>query len=193
MKPIALVSLILTLLLSSCRQERYIYAVSKLNTPALQKKGDTRLNTSFSFGKARGMGDSSVNLGFDVQCAYAITNHFAVMASYYSRNESDVMDGRFGNASRFTSSYIKYRRHLWELGAGYFATLQKGVVFNIYAGAAFGKLAINDEGFDSVRYTRDYLANTGKYFIQPGITFFNRNQGSFNANLRFMSLRSQAY
>ncbi|HEX8316736.1 MAG TPA: hypothetical protein VF609_17190, partial [Flavisolibacter sp.] len=177
-------------LLSSCTQRRYIYAAAKNNTPSLQKKGDSRLNASFSFGKARGTGDSSVNYGYDIQGAYALTNHFALMASYYSRRESDVMDEGYRRAVLITSSFVNYRRHLLEAGAGYFDSIDKNAVFNVYAGAAFGKLSLDDVGLmDSIRYARFFNANVRKYFIQPGVSFFNRSQGSFNLNLRLSLLQ----
>ncbi len=110
--------------LSSCRAYRYVYAASKINNPLLQKKSDARINGSFSFGNAHGSGDSSTNKGYDIQAAYALTNHFGLLASRYERKESDGFK-RFRvlrNATSFDTSLAQYRRHFTEAGAGYFTS-----------------------------------------------------------------------
>jgi hypothetical protein len=181
-------------LLLSCRQQRYVYAASKINTPALEKKGDSRLNASFSFGNAKGTGtgDSSSNLGFDVQGAYAVSNHFALMGSFYLRREADLLNAGFYQDIDFDESYIRYRRHLLEGGIGYFTKVGKQTTFSVYGGAAFGKLSWNDKGFiDSNIYSRFFRANVSKFFLQPGLTAFNRKNGSFDLSFRVTLLHAK--
>lgn len=183
---------VLFILLTSCRQRRYLYASSKINTPALQKKGDSRLNASYSFGSAKGFGDSSKNRGYDIQGAIALTDHFALMGSYSARKEADRLDLGSYFGIDFTESYVRYRRNMAEAGIGYFTQVHRNTNVSIYGGVAFGGMHIDDTGLiDSVAYSRFFHTDVRRYFLQPGITFFNRKKGSFDLSVRITYLQNQ--
>lgn len=190
--PVFLLVLCTTLLLGACRQQRYVYAASKINTPLLAQKGDSRLNGSFSFGNAKGVGDSSRNLGFDLQSAYAIGKNLGIMATYYSRNESDKFDSLDYFPVRghpFGRSHIRYRRSAVEAGVGYFTKNSKNEVFSIYGGFALGRLRITDDGLrDSLRYARTLSGNTLKLFLQPAYSYVGLSEVHFDLSLRISFL-----
>lgn len=181
---------IVALFTVSCSQQRYLYSPTKPNTPVLQKRGDSRLNTSFSFGNARGFGDSSKNLGADVQAALAVTNHIAIIGSYYSRTEADAMRENYRRAVSFTSSFVNYRRRYWEAGIGYFTALSGEALFQVFAGGTFGQLTINDVGFmDSLSYSRFHNTRINKLFVQPGFSFIDRGGAGCNLTLKLNLLQ----
>ena len=104
--------------------------------------------------------------------AYAVSNHFAITASYHRRRERNFyLPYRTGP---FDSSYIKYTRNLWEAGAGYFTTLNPAgtITANLYAGLGNGKYMIADTGrIASVKYERYYNTSVSKIYLQPSLNF----------------------
>lgn len=178
---------------SGCYQQRYGYAAAKPNTPSLQKRGDARLNASFSMGNARGAPeDNSKNLGFDVQGAYAVSRHVGVMASVYGRRERDVFgNGAFPRNNPFGFSVVDYKRRMAEAGIGYFGRPDTSTVFSIYGGTGAGRVSFDDLGrFDTVRaYTRRFAVNLRRYFLQPGFTYISRNRFSVDLSVRISWLK----
>lgn len=172
-----------------------MYAASKINTPMLAQRGDSRLNASFSFGNAKGTGDSSRNLGFDLQSAYAIGKNLGVMASYYNRNESDKFDSLDlfpVSGHPFGRSHIRYNRNASGVAIGYFAQNNRKEIFSVYGGFGFGRLRITDDGLrDSLRYARSLSANTLKLFLQPAYTFTGLKEIYFDLSLRISLLDYQ--
>jgi hypothetical protein len=133
---------IVILILNSCAPA---YVPNVLNAPMLTNKNEVQV--------AIHAGTS----GFDPQAAYAITNHFGVMAN------ASFMDA----TSDSTNSYHKHG--FAEFGAGYFTSFAKRFKFETFGGAGFGKLsALYDNGLWTSRSQVDIT----RYFIQPtlGIT-----------------------
>jgi hypothetical protein len=168
-----LISCAIVFALASCRQYRFIHSASKINSPMLHEKGDSRINGSFSFGDAHSQqSDSAKNLGYDVQAAYAFTDHFAVMASAYARKEADVFDSTTKWVP-FSFSYVNYNRTFYELGFGYYDRISDEFTFSVYGGMARGNLKILDNGrTKTAPYQREFSAQAWKYFVQPGFTFW---------------------
>jgi len=180
--------IILLVGLTSCRQYRYVYAGSKINTPMLKEKNESRINGSYSSGESKGVADSSHNRAIDFQAAYALSNHFALTAAYVSRNESDQFSEDFNTNSRslFSSSFIRYRRQFTEIGAGYFFQHRRNTVLSLYGGAGFGRLRFDDSGLrDSLLYSRQFSAQMMKVFIQPGVSFLKEKGISIDLSMRF--------
>lgn len=187
----ALTLLLLLVLLSGCRQQRYIYSAAKINSPVLQKKKDSHLNGSYSFGNARGFGDSSRNRGYDIQAAYAFSNRWAVMASVYKRKESDKI-GHYSDFLKivpFRLSFVRYQRQFWEVGGGYYKPWERDAVFSLYGGLGIGNFLIEDTGLlDSTSYSRRFSAKLMKYFVQPGISCLDYKGFNLNFSLRLSLL-----
>lgn len=149
----------------SCYTPRYVYSPSAHNVPVLTKKGDSKLSANYSsnlsFGRMPGNGLKN-NYGYDLQGAYAITENIAIQSSYYSRHEKN--EGSFSNNR--DSSIIRYDRHLYEFGVGYFRHLDTGhLIFQVFGGVGFGKFMFTDNGRNpgGVSYSNFHIADIQKY------------------------------
>ncbi|MEO6405917.1 MAG: hypothetical protein ABIY51_04755 [Ferruginibacter sp.] len=169
---------------SSCNSPRYIYAASPPNNPNFSEKGQSKLAAYYS----SVLGHSSTEklaAGLDLHGAFAISDHWAVISSYYQRTEKDVFTEVDFN-DPFKNSVVKYKRNSVELGAGYYTAVNAGksIFINLYAGAATGKLAIDDNGTDqnNMNYTRYYSNHASKFFFQSAVNFIP----SPNFNLSFI-------
>ncbi|WP_462261405.1 hypothetical protein [Ferruginibacter sp.] len=177
--------------LSSCYTPRYMYSPSAHNVPVLTKKGDSKLAVNYSVNPVDNSVKDSIPVkakarGYDLQAAYAITNHWAVQLNYFHRTERNAGDFDAGNRD---SVVINYKRNLTEIGLGYFHALNenKRSFVQIFAGAGFGKFSFTDNGRDQNRIYRSHYhhVNVTKLFIQPALTV--RGKRNFAASL---SLRS---
>ena len=162
--------------LFSCYTPRYVYSPSAHNVPVLVKKGDSKLAFNYSINLADNTVKDNVSTrgkarGYDLQTAYAFTNHWAVQLNYFNRKERNA--GDFDNNLK-DSVVINYKRNLTEIGAGYFHALNdnKQAIVQIFAGIGFGKFSFTDNGRDrnSVYRNRFHAANITKLFIQPAFT-----------------------
>lgn len=155
-------------LLGSCMSSRYVYAPAPANVAYFREEGNVKINGFYS-----SSGNNDINNrsnGLDVQAAYALTNHWAVTAAYFFRDESD----RQLRYSIFDSSRIRYRRNLAGIGTGYFIALnpKKTITFNIYGGADIGQFSIDDRGIkDSSAYKRYHKSRITKWYLQPSFNF----------------------
>lgn len=160
------------LLFTSCAS-RYMYSPSAHNVPVFTQQGDSKIAAAYSVNG--GNEDNSGN-GLEVQGAYAITKHVAVQAGYSTRNEKTV-DSNF-SSSYFNFSTVKYKRQMFEVGAGYYRSIHKRdkIFFSAYGGVGFGKFSFKDTGRDNnqLLYSRSHNANVTKYYLQGGVTFINR-------------------
>lgn len=161
--------LVLTIFIfSSCTTYRYIYAPATPNIPYFTEKGDSKVGAYY----AGAGGDGNVNSradGYDIQGAYAITNHWMITTSYFNRNERDK---EYSN--QINDLNIFYKRNIIEVGGGYFAVLneKKTITINLLAGAGSGKFTINEKGTaPGSIYNRFYDVNVFKYYLQPSINF----------------------
>lgn len=158
---------------SSCSSNRYIYSASPPNNPYFQKKGESKLAAYYSSSDNNTLKNEFAR-GWDLQGAYAIGDHWALTASYFNRRERDVYNYyRYSNP--FDSSIVKYKRNLFEIGSGYFISVnpKKTITINLYGGAAFGKFSFDDNGLDGIRanYSRNHSSNITKWFLQPSVNF----------------------
>jgi hypothetical protein len=125
------------LLLSSCGS--VYYAPNTQNVTLFQEKGDAKLSVGISTGE-------DVQKAFELQSAYAITDHVGIMANFY-RVKQDAGGGT-----------------LIELGGGYFQPLADKLVFETYGGISYAQVFNNrDETTQLTDFTR--------YFVQPAIGF----------------------
>ena len=162
--------------LYSCYTPRYVYSPSAINVPVFTKKGDSKLAANYSFNLAGNTVNDSVPIkakahGYDLQAAWAFTNHWAMQANYSNRTERNTGDF---NAGLRDSVVINYKRNLTEIGVGYFHALNenKQAIVQIFAGVGFGKSNFTDKGrdYNSGYRTRYHTMNITKLFIQPAFT-----------------------
>jgi len=174
MKTKNLISLFaVSIVLVSCRTPRFIYSPAPPNNPYFHEKGESKLAAYYSTTASENDLQDEYSDGLDLQAAYAVSDHWALTADYFKRNEKDVYFDY--NQSFFDSSIIRYERHLTNFGAGYFmpVTKDKKIMFNVFAGLGFGKFSFTDNGFDNnVGYSRYYNSDMSKWYIQPSINFF---------------------
>ena len=172
-------------LLFSCYTPRYVYSPAAHNVPVLIKKGDSKLAFNYSFNAANNYVKDSVPVvakarGYDLQAAYAFTNHWAAQLNYFHRTERNAGDFDAGNRD---SVVINYRRKLTEFGAGYFHALNNNrqAVFQIFAGIGLGTFSFTDDGrdFNAGYRSRYHNMRIVKLYIQPA--FMLRSKNNFAA------------
>jgi len=160
----------------SCRTPRFIYSPAPPNNPYFREKGESKLAAYYSTGTDANELTSEYNNGLDLQAAYAVSDHFALTADYFKRNEKDGIYEY--DRTYFDTSVVRYNRHLTNFGLGYYApiTSDKKMTINIFGGLGFGKYSFTDNGFNNgVGYHRDYSSGMSKWYIQPSINFFVGN------------------
>ena len=175
--------LFISISVSSCYSPRYVYSPPTQNIPLLDKKNDVELSAFYggaiNFFKEKG----NYNRGFDIQSAWAITNHFAVMI-----NENARWEKNGGNDSFFPvdSSFLSYKRNFTEFGAGYFSSRGENIKmqFQAFGGAAFGSSKIFDDFITNNTHENKYhYSNVTELFIQPALiySFFKNFSVAFSS------------
>jgi hypothetical protein len=144
----------LSLLFSSCTQPRYVYSPPVRNLHYFEKAGQSKLAAHWATGPSRNDGgtSSAFNNGFDLQGSYAISDHWAIMVSYYNRKEHDNINTVYSSSANLYSE-IEYKRNGTELGASFFTPLSKGRenFFHIDGGIGFANNRLEDiRTFDSL-------------------------------------------
>lgn len=163
-----LFSILTIFIFSSCTTYRYIYAPATPNIPYFTEKGDSKAAAYY----AGASGDGNVTNradGLDIHGAYAITNHWMITTSFFTRSERDQ---EYSNQTSDLNIY--YKRNIIEVGGGYFAALneKKSITINLLVSAGSGKFKINEKGLDpGSTYNRFYDVNVFKYYLQPSINF----------------------
>ncbi|CAN5865875.1 hypothetical protein BH11BAC4_BH11BAC4_21100 [soil metagenome] len=186
-------TVITLLVLASCSTPRFAYSPNAHNVPVFTQKNDSKLAVNYSTNadtrRSEDKYSRNKSNGFDVQGAYAITDHIAVQGSYFSRNEKSSSN----NQDYFDSSVIKYKRDLFEFGAGYFTPIDKKgkVHFQFYGGVGFGKFTINENGRDNnlLFYNRYHNSNLTKFYVEPAITFKSTETFAASLSTRFSIIK----
>lgn len=173
---------LLCIVIYSCNSPRYIYSPSPPNNPYFTKKGDSKIAAYYSGGSSRSTYGDGKNRGFDLQGAYSIDDHWAILADYFNRNEKDIYDSYRTNF--FDSSIVDYKRHITSIGGGYYTAIDKNqtAFFNIFGGIGMGKFSVTDNGLDKngVQYSRFHNSSITKWYIQPSFNFMP--SPNFNAS-----------
>ncbi len=173
------------LLLSSCTNPRLIYAPDAYNVPVLREKGNSKLAAYYSsnYGGSR-LGTKSNSNGTDLQGAYAFTSHLALQANYFYRGEAT---GSVTPDIDVDSSIVKYKRNLFEFGAGYYTAFTESHTawFQVFAGAGFGEMNFTDRSIDTIQvYNNYYKADVSKIFVQPAFMYTSRSGVALSLVLR---------
>lgn len=130
--------------LTSCST---LYRPNTVNVPLFKEKNEFLVNAGAS------------SNGANLQAAYAVTEHFAVMAN-----------GSFYNANITTPTGIsRIENNFGEIGLGYFSNLGQDIIGEIYSGFGMGK-AYNQNNF-WIELNSFNRVDFNKIFIQPSIGF----------------------
>lgn len=176
-----LLVIITTTTLYSCSTYRYVYSASPANNPYFTKKSESKLTGYYSSSNNNQLTKEFAR-GVDLQAAYAIGNHWALTTGYFNRREKDVYNYSSYN-SPFDSAIVKYKRNLFDIGGGYFISLnsKKTVTFNLYGGMAFGKFSFIDNGqSNATDYSRFHDSRITKWYFQPSVNFMPGNYFRFS-------------
>jgi hypothetical protein len=142
-----------------------LYKPNSVYSPLLKAKGEA--NVSASVGMS---GNGLVN----VQAAYAVSNHAAIMVDgmYHNRESSD------------NSSVEKLNIFSGEVGAGYFTMLgaNKNKLFQCYGGAGYGTSSDKIETTD--QSNPEASARYFNVFVQPGVALITRDNLELAVDLR---------
>jgi hypothetical protein len=159
--------------LISCKPPRYIYSPAPANNPYFRERGESKIAAYYSTSGSDNEQEKEYDNGLDLQAAYALSDHWALTADYYKRNEKQVevdADEPF-----FQSATIRYNRKTTSFGTGYFTPLdkKKSIMFNVFTGIGFGQFSFDDYGLDyGTGYRRYYKNDVTKWYIQPSFNFF---------------------
>jgi hypothetical protein len=177
--------LIITGSFTSCNTYRYIYSASPPNNPCFKEKGESKVTAYYSSAGNNRLTKEYAH-GVDLQGAYAMSNHWAITAGFFNRREKDKYSGSY---NLFDSSVVRYKRNLYDIGGGYFTSIdkKKTLTANLYAGFAGGKFSFEDNGKDDshVDYARYHESAIGKWFFQPSINFMPVNYVRFSFAAKF--------
>ncbi|MGZ5242964.1 MAG: hypothetical protein ACXWEY_12250 [Bacteroidia bacterium] len=153
-QPIIIVFLLF--FLSSC--SHYFYIPNSHNVPLFQQKGEVRASTAFI----------TDNDAKEAQIAYAITDKIGIMANGFYVPFAEDYIGNDGSG------------YLIEGGAGYFAKLNRRLVFEAYGGYGAGNV-------QNVYYQSNigFWANSEPYYA--GRSIMNINRGFLQPSIGFTS------
>lgn len=149
----------------------YYYGPNSCNVPLLEKKDDVRI--------AAAIASADETTGFELQTAYAFSNHFGGMFNFYwTRGEDQYNPSGSETYEKGTGVYA-------EFGGGYFTPLHKSRnwIFETYAGGGTGAVS------NTYIPTETSKVSATKIFIQPSIGYAN-DAGTFHAAVasRFSSV-----
>lgn len=128
---------------TSCKPTAYV--PDKLNVPMMVKAND--------FTGDLGIGISGLN----IQAAYSPANNFGLMANFNTEFVFSKEENK------------KYRKETFgEVGAGYYHTIGKHFMYDVYGGGGFGQSLIV---LDSSNRSDETFVNFYRIFAQPSIGF----------------------
>ena len=144
---------VIIILNTSC--VHYYYAPSSNNVPLFKEKGEARIQAQYT--STAGQGDDAAD-GFEIQTAYAVSNHTALQLNFFHAAENDQ---DYGSGS---GNYI-------EAACGYFNPFGKNKwVFETYAGLGTG--SVTNIFKNTINYTTEQAkTSVTKFFVQPSVGF----------------------
>ncbi len=157
--------------LCACYTPRYVYSPPTQNIPSVHKKNDLEFSAFYAGSVNTFKSKDNYNQGFDIQSAWAESNHFAIILSESARWERNS-----GNDSYFANdtSRLSYQQNYVEIGGGYFSSPKANpkMQVQIFGGAAFGSSKISDNyisnNITANKYHNSYVT---KIFIQPALLY----------------------
>ncbi len=151
-----IIFIITALLLSGCKLP--LYMPTSINTPMFTEKG--QFNASASFGS-----------GSNLQIAGSVTNNLALIGNFDYNEVS--LESTFNNLT--TKSIAT--QYMYEMGGGYFYTLNQDLMFEIFGLFGRGYADIDSKSTDIFRYA----LQTDIGFSRPNINLtFSLRMGYLN-------------
>lgn len=163
------------LLQQSCYVPHYMYAPAALQTPGFTGKNQSEVNASLS------------QYGYDLRGGYAVSNHLAVLGSWYWRHERQYDNQYYPTAllppSPLRIDSIRYKRDQLTFGISYFTPLnlidKKHFFFTMTGGYGAGHFGMNEiarikhRNYDTTEqvYSYQYHAGIKDIFFQPSFMF----------------------
>lgn len=124
-----------------------LYRPNTINVPLFKEKNELSINAGTS------------RNGADIQAAYSVSNHFAVMAngSFYNINSTNG------------TNILREENNFSEISAGYYTHIGENIIGEIYPGFGMGR-AYNQNNY---RIEQFYFKRVDyhKIFLQPSIGF----------------------
>ena len=185
-------SLAIVVLFGSCYAPHYMYNPTAHNVPVLIKKGDSKVAAYYSSNLSGDLftenpANATINSsqGLDVQGAVAVTDHVAIQANYFYRSEKNS-----GYEDNPGNTLIKYKRHLAEIGVGYFISMHRHdkVLFQVFGGAGMGNFSFIDHSKDpnnNTFFTRNHETDVTKLYLQPAFIFNIKENFALSVSSRF--------
>jgi hypothetical protein len=162
-----------------------MYSTVGQNVPMFKEKDELTINAAYAVVYGEDYTDGN---GLGIQAAYAISNKWAAMASYYNLNNLENPEEDEWNSH---GSYF-------ELGGGYYGAISKKFRYEVFGGLGYGSIS-NKVAMDNVDVS--FL----KPFIQPSAGFVTRyfdfiftprvsfiTFTSYSCNIRDKNLEMQA-
>jgi hypothetical protein len=151
-----------------------MYGTVGQNVPMFNEKGELKMNAAY----AEVYGDDYTDgKGLGLQAAYAISDKWAGMASYYNFKNLESPD------QDEWSSHGGY----FEMGGGYYGAISKKFRYEVFGGFGYGNIT-NDMAMDHVDVS--FL----KPFIQPSAGFVTRYfDFIFTPRISFISYTSHSF
>jgi hypothetical protein len=150
-----------------------MYAPAAPQAPMLSSKGETNITAMYSVGgTGHSDDDKGYNEGYDLQGAYAVSDHVALTASFSHRSERDSY--KAGTLYTNTPADVWYIRNATELGMGYFAPSgsRNKSFFDLYGGYGFGKFRLHESDQKTGGNVDLYhTTSIAKFYLQPGFHF----------------------
>lgn len=182
MKTIVFLNLVFSIVATFCLSGCYsiYYAPNAQNVPMFIEKKEARISVAYCV-TDDGTGYNSAQ-GVEIQSAYAVGNHFAIIANGF-KAESSESDELYSSGIRNGST------SLIEMGAGYFKPLKKKkLILEIYGGLGSGRFKNRFIAETDTTKTVYSSVNFDRYFIQPSIGYSKPHFGvAFSLRLALLS------
>ncbi len=150
----------------------YMYAPRAVNVPMFTQKDQSDVNLKLSY------------YGIDAQAGYAISDHLAMVSSWYWRNEYHY-DKDFHHVphSHDRMDSIHSKRKAFSFGISYYSPLnkRKNIIINGTAGFGIGRFSMNSSSQTKVFFPSqdsliakklfNYDTQMKQFFLEPAIVF----------------------
>lgn len=187
MKLPVIIYVAILILFASCSPQMYF--PDRVNSPCLTEKGEVKAVVALQphLNRDTSYKISSVSLGTAVDAAYAITDHFGVIASYRGVNNKHVIESTRENffrgyPDRDTFVGGNFNGHRLDIGAGRFWKFAKKGMMEVYGGVGWGIINRNSQLFPMYSYDADYY----RVFVQYGVGMYHKHRFRISGGARFV-------
>jgi hypothetical protein len=168
--------LIIGILLTSCSSQRYSYNPPAFINPVLTSKGQTDIGILYSSGPADGTGaNEGKNNGLDAHGAYAVSDHFSILAGYSWRKEKDNYSEvwNWNGTSSVSDATVKYKRNTIQSGGLYSLLLpKKKTAISLALLLGYNTNTLSEYGRkDNIGYTHFFNSRGTMLSFQPAVNF----------------------